>query len=155
MKQQLGMIVALVAMGFSGWLASTTKHAHAAETQVSQSDEFPDWLKNSGTVLGLATGPGIAIWYLWYDVSRIKPKWHRDVREQIDSVIDRYIVQHQEMEKRHADHWTLSNNQFQQNLHELTKGFREDLLGLRTAIERLADATAKNGCQFEPPRNTG
>lgn len=154
MTHKVGMIIALLAMGFSGWFASTT-HGDVTRSDSTQVTDIPDWLKNSGTVFGLAAGPGIAIWYLWYDTTRIKPKLQRDFREQMEIVIQRYITLAKETEDRHAAHWTLANNNFMTERHEMMKDWREDMLALKQAIDKLSEAVKGYECQYSSARNAG
>lgn len=155
MIHKVGLILAISALGFSSWFASTSRgdvnHIDAPQAAT----DIPDWLKNSGTVIGLAAGPGIAIWYLWYDTTRVKPKMQRDFREQVETIIQRYTQMAKETEDRHTSHWTLAQNQFMADRHETLKDWREDMQALRNAIDKLSDSVNGNECRYTPPRNAG
>lgn len=124
----------VVVIAFSAWFAS---HSYGQGPIGAADDPMataPEWLKNLGLTAGLGAGPVIAIWYLWYDVSRVKPRMERAQREQL-----------KEMEDRHTAHWTVLNTNSRADLHELVKQQREDNARYLQAIDRLSDAIDKIG----------
>lgn len=99
----------------------------AASTAAANNAEFPPWLRGTVVGVGLLSGPGIAVWYLWYDVRYAKPRQERAHNEE-----------RQKMEERHAANWALA-----------TANARSDLQGLMAALTKLAEAMNERACKYE------
>lgn len=153
-------ILVVLALVFSGWFAQQSYSQSSPDSIVRAADEFPSWLRVGGVIVGLGAGPGIAIWYLWYDTAKAKPRDQKRHHDQLESLVNRFQAQldaqaersareAKEREERHAAHWTLANTNARADLHEMTKAHREDNQLLTLAIRDLIEAIEKNACKFQ------
>lgn len=120
-------VFVLVALSLSAWFAGhCLAQTQPAAPGIAINQEYADWLK-AAIGVGLFSGPGIAIWYLWYDVRYVKPRMERIANEQ-----------RKEMEERHAKDWALSQ-----------ANSRADLQGIVTSLTKLAETMEKRVCKYE------
>lgn len=135
----------VVAVGF---LSSSLAHAQGPDVLPKDSMAgAAEWLKSIGSL-------GITIWYLWYDISRVKPrmeKAHREEvesmrkahREEVESERKDFLLQLEKQEERHTAHWTRLNQDSRSDAHDMQQWHREDSAKFVTAIDRLSEAIEK------------
>lgn len=107
--------------------------AAGAAPSTTAVDPFSNWLRE----LGPLGGTGVLLWYLWFDVTKVKPRMERLHQEQIEDLLKSHTDHIKEIEERHAAAWTLT-----------TSTARADIDKLAAALAKLADATDRSTCRY-------